>query len=244
MVNFNKIAVISFVVVALGLTITGIYFLLNPAEEGTQNQNQNQKDCEIHSIPCDGLVGWYNSSSFSPAKGWEDLSGLNNTLTIGGGLPKVESGKNYVQGASDDFILFPKGTLVKDYTLIHVTKYNGPVKGRIFQGMGVNWLSGHHAGAKGTSYQEGWISRGSGQDVQSFTLSIDQQSTFRYDNSEIETNAEANTIPAEISINYGHSQPSDWAVGEILVYNRHLTEDEIKSIKSYLRDKFNLAIHL
>lgn len=217
----------------IGLTVYVFY-------SGKEKVKEKESLCESSSIPCDGLIGWYNSSSFDNVKGWNDLSGNENTLIIKEGLPRVE--KNYIVGTKDDYLFFPKDILNEQYTLIHVSRYNGPIKGRIIQSVDKNWLSGHHLGDIGASYQEGWITRGKKTEKDTFSLFIDQKSRFRFDNSETFTNEKVNVIPQQLSINFGHSQPSDWAIGEILIYNRILESDEIDQIKMYTRDKFKLPI--
>jgi hypothetical protein len=88
-----------------------------------------------------GLVGWYKGEAWNGTS-WPDLSGNGNHCTdIKGTINKAG---NYIYGGTGDGIRFPTSILPSTYTLFHVARYNGSTKGRIFDGIAGNWLSGFY----------------------------------------------------------------------------------------------------
>jgi len=198
-----------------------------------------------------GLVGWYKGEAWNGSS-WPDLSGNGNHCTdIKGTINKV--GK-YIYGGTGDGIRFPTAILPSTYTLFHVTRYNGSTKGRIFDGVGttyVNWLSGFHGGKTGVAYHGdsygGWLTESSSTNfpLDQILISSDQKRLYRGNGVDLTINNSAVGSADRLSINWGYyssppnTENSDWAVWEVIVYNRELTLAEIESVENYLFDKFN-----
>ena len=192
------------------------------------------------------LVGWYKGEEWNGSS-WPDLSGNGNHCTdINGTINKAG---NYIYGGTGDGIRFPTAILPSTYTLFHVTRYNGSTKGRIFDGVGttyVNWLSGFHGGKTGVAYHGdsygGWLTESSSTNfpLDQILISTDQKSLYRGNGVNLTINNSAVGSADRLSINRGYyssppnTENSDWAVWEVIVYNRELSLDEIETVEGYL----------
>ena len=193
-----------------------------------------------------GLVGWYKGEAWNGTS-WPDLSGNGNHCTdIKGTINKAG---NYIYGATGDGIRFPSAILPSTYTLFHVARYNGANRGRIFDGVGtnyVNWLSGFHGGKTGVTYHGdsygGWLTQSSATNfpLDQILISTDQKSLYRGNGVDLTINNSAVGSADILSINWGYyssppnTENTDWAVWEVIVYDRELSLDEIVTIENYL----------
>ena len=129
-------------------------FILNTQYKGYVNFF-NPNSLKIPpSLPIkDGLTAYYDYNSFFNST-WYDYTKKNNAVLSSGGV-NVNNG--YIEGNDTTRILFPKKLLNENYTLIHITKYNGKNKQRILQGIDVDWLSGFWNGFNYSGYHNEWI---------------------------------------------------------------------------------------
>ena len=189
-----------------------------------------------------GLVGWYKGEAWNGSS-WPDLSGNGNHCTdINGTINKAG---NYIYGGTGDGIRFPTSILPSTYTLFHVARYNGTNKQRIFTGVSNNWLSGfwHYTDPPKTGVAYHGDGAGNQWLTQSATtafpldeilISTDQKSLYRGNGTNL-TTISVTGSSTRLSINYGsNSEYSDWAVWEVIVYNRELSLDEIETVEGYL----------
>jgi hypothetical protein len=187
-----------------------------------------------------GLIGAYTTDSFQNNK-LKDLSNNGNDATITGVITVID---NYLTGTVDSSIEFPINILPSTYTLIHIAKYNSNNKGRIFSGIGSNWLSGFDKGNVGVAYHEGWISFGNNL-PNDWTLSVDQNNLYRGNLNNFTTGIA--TGYTNLSVNSSKDEylsKSDWAIACILVYNRILSLQEIQAIENYLVNLYNNLIYI
>ena len=208
-----------------------------------------------------GLSAHYNGTSWTGTQ-LNDLSGNGNnvlsssisgTINVGddNGIPYLYGDTNsritfralaYVFGGFQ----FPFFTpiLIPNYTLFHITKYNGTNKQRILTNSSYspNWLSGHWSGSGEVAFHEGWLGGvSSGPSTNNWVLSTDQWTIYRA-NGNFQRNGGSGTFssPVTVSINSASIQESsDWALAEILFYDRILTESEIQQVESWLMDKYS-----
>ena len=182
-----------------------------------------------------GLVGWYKGEAWNGTS-WPDLSGNGNDCTETRGT--VRKTFDYIYGGTGDGIRFPVGILPSTYTLFHVTRYNGSIKGRIFDGTAGNWLSGFHGNKTGVAYHGYWLTQASATNFprDEILITADQRNLYRGNGIDLKINS-GTSQSQRIGINYGSrygNEPSDWAVWEVIVYDRELSLEEIESIENYL----------
>jgi hypothetical protein len=191
-----------------------------------------------------GLVGWYKGESWNGTS-WPDLSGNGNNCTEIKGT--INSSGRFMYGTKSDGVRFPTAILPSTYTLFHVAMYNGANRGRIFDGVGnVNWLSGFHGGKTGVAHHGAWLTQQATTafPVSNVLVSTDQKALYRGNGTNLTINSVTGSSD-RLSINYGyHTSPSitensDWAVFEVVVYNRELSLSEIESVESYLNARLD-----
>lgn len=190
-----------------------------------------------------GLSGRYVTSSVQSDK-WNDISGKGNDCTeVRGSLKNTFS---YVYGGIEDGFKIPKATMGPDnkYTIFYVARYNGWDRRRIFDGVDNNWLSGFHNHSTGVAHRnggEGWMAhRGNfNSNAQGWIQCTDQRVLFRTNGRDMKNRTDDDTklSTSQITVNFGQfstTESSDWAVKEIIIYNRELTLDEVFKVENYL----------
>ena len=192
-----------------------------------------------------GLVGLYTADSYED-KVWKDTSGKSNhTIKTNGNPIKktgVLNGLSVIQGGVEDGFVFPTTILPSVYTLFHITKYNGDKKGRIVSSVSGDWLSGHWAGRSGIAYHESWLAAYEDHHQSNWVLSTDQNNLYRSNN--VERGKAGKGVSANLVINNGMAYSQDvssFQIAEVIVYNRHLTAEEIKKVEGHLAHKYGLS---
>jgi hypothetical protein len=182
-----------------------------------------------------GLMAHYTADSFDSARNvWNDLSGYGNHVTEISGTISVQRGyAPYIYGGTSSWMNFPSTVLPPAYTLIYVARYNGAAKGRIFNGLSSNWLSGFYAGSAGVAFHNCFITQQTDLHGSNWMVASDRRDSFRSNGVERRT---GNSCVASnrLSINTQSSQRSDWAVQIVLVYNRKLADTEVSSVENWL----------
>ena len=199
-----------------------------------------------------GIKCWYTGKSLDEnGIKWSDASGNGNDIKDDNlkGLLKMAvdpvSGK-YVYGTVEDGIIIPFDFSGSNWTLFTVARYNDKKKGRIFDGKGVNWVGGWHSGRTGLAYYgKGWATpqvnvHGSGRTwIQ--TTAYRTQFFTNGDKRTPDATFATGEAPGKIAINMGQhaaNESSDWAVHEIIVYGRALSQKDRVKVEKYLLDKY------
>eukprot|EP01083_Nonionella_stella_P313608 1126540_1 len=197
----------------------------------------------------------YFGSSFDEISNtWVDLSGncrnvedryISEDITT---HPNTLNGETYISGGPFTQILFPDDVLPFEWTFFHVAKYNGEMKQRIFQSIHpYNVLFGFWNGMSGMALHQSWITQ-STQDMHgsNWVFSTDQRNMYR-------SNGIDRTIASQSSkyannqyrlcINTGNypTQPSDFAIAAILVFDYELSLNEYECVEEYLFAKYNTS---
>jgi hypothetical protein len=191
-----------------------------------------------------GLIGHYNADSWTGSS-WTDLSGAGNHVTDIGGTTSISISRPvgapaYICGAPTVWMKFPGGIqLSSQYTLFFVARYDGARRGRIFQGVDTNWLSGFHDGRAGVAYQGntcGFITSSIDLHGYDWVFGTDRRNSFRSNGVGRTTNAAACVFSGRIAINTGlmGGETSDFAVQSLIVYNRTLTDAEVFRVEAWL----------
>ena len=198
-----------------------------------------------------GLVGWYTGESWTGTQ-WTDLSGMGNHVTTYTGTINVgtftNNTKKYLYGtAGNARMTWPTAILPSTYTLFHIAKYNGTTRGRIFDGVTYNWLSGFWGGNSGMAYHQGWLTTYTKTyHGTNWVISSDQNSLYRSQGYQRGTGGGTDSpfqTYAQLTINNGAggSETSDWAVATVIVFNRTLTTTEMQTIEKWLNILYNVV---
>ena len=190
-----------------------------------------------------GLSGRYDVGS-ATASAWNDKSSNANNAPVDRGTLKVTA--TDVTGTTADGLKFPAAVLGTGgaYTLLYVGKYNGATKGRIFDATTNNWLSTWWATRVGVAHHNGWMTaHASGATLPNGSTELvqgtDSMGIYRLNGVDRKTSEPGAAKPTQITINSGQTNElSDWAMKEVIFYNRVLTLDEIKQVEKYLKDKY------
>lgn len=188
-----------------------------------------------------GLVGWYRGEEWNGTS-WPDRSGNGNNVTSIYGT--VKSQGRFIYGRTNDYMVFPSAILPSTYTLFHVAKYNGPTRRRIFCAESSttdytkNWLSGFWGGNTGVAYHMGWLTQSATPifPLSEVLISTDQKSLYRGNGTNLVTSS-VTGASFNLRINGQYNEWSDWAVAEVIVYNRELSLSEIESVEDYLETR-------
>ncbi|EJK52184.1 hypothetical protein THAOC_28574, partial [Thalassiosira oceanica] len=211
--------------------------------------------------PLQPNVAWFRSGTFDlVSKTWPNyiFGGIGATLS-GTGLSEVtESGHGAnkevtaLKGTTLDSINF--GDVIKTvFTICSVTRYTGGAFGRILNGEGADWLHGHHGwsngGKAGVAHYQGWKTKSDGTNVNPITdwvvmCGTNAGSQLKLVNGVSKGTADGGQGGVTLWINGGKYMPeesSDFAVAEVMVWDRGLTSDEMYSASNYLVKKFGVG---
>ena len=190
---------------------------------------------------------------------WNDVSGQENHVNFGSGLrgnilrsdPKDPNASDQLSAGSRSFPFlfgdvnagcrFPvtvMNEIITEYTLFHVSRHTGTQRERIFNGVDNNWLSGFHSGKSGVAFHGAWITPETDVHGSIWVVSTDQRNIYRSNG--VERGTITNGTSAHLSINHSNnnSEYSDWAVAEVIIYDRNLTTAEMEDVEAYLDNKY------
>ena len=200
----------------------------------------------------------------SGRKGWIDASGANASVASGNisGTPTIST-RGTTDGASSTrsskSLLTVSGTttdnitlvdLPNNYTMFHIARYRtSGSKGRLITTSSGNWLSGHYLGYAGATHHNWWLTP-EATNVPSnvgWVLSTDQLKTYRADGLDVSvsnvTNANNQSTSSGFGVNNSnYAQKSDFDVADILIFNRLLTNGEMRLMEEYLARAYGLTL--
>ena len=238
----------------------GLYVTSKEKVDGTTLEIRSEAT-NIAVLPRPGnIVGRYNAASLKNDK-WEDLSGKANHISadkIKGTLSKGEGFKGeFVKGTTSDGFTLPQVFDNKNWSFFAVARYgSNQNQKRIFVSgeTDKNWLIGHHEGKTGVAYYNTWVTPDPLTNVHGTRPWI--RITAQHNN--FETNGQSRSTgfsfdtdgqkpfnnPKSLGINVGQnseSEPSDWNVYEILVYDVTLDVVDREKVDKYLKEKYILG---
>ena len=199
-----------------------------------------------------GMVSWF--SSYDAAPKWPSRIG-SFVATTTAGVSRVLKGKGHGATKSLQYLSGDSGTKMKlgriakggAWTICSVTRYAGATRGRILNAKGKNSLHGHHGGKSGVVHIDGqWVTA----TVQSPEIRRDDWLTMCSANrGKVEYANGANVATgdraggganSEYYINGGDYMPnerSDWALAELITWDRALSDAEVKTVSDYLMNE-------
>ena len=200
-------------------------------------------------IPEDGLVARFEGKNAGTT--WSSSVGSARGITIGGGVNRNSASgygaeKQVTDLSGDTNAKMDFGQILPaTWTLCTLARYTGNTRRRIFQASG-NFIHGHWHDRRGIAHYDGWVtpsdpSRGNKHDWLVMCGTNGAQRVYA-DGVQIATGSRnGGSGNKKLGINYGdgsccNGETSDWAVAEIMVWNRALSDDEMLSVTKYLQD--------
>lgn len=188
-----------------------------------------------------GLTGRYTAESYSTSQRlWKDESGKTNDIRVSGDL-KVSDDKTYVYGGAGEKFTIPAELFDRQYTIFILSKYNGENKRRILTSSESGWFSGHNAGKSGVAYHDNWITEDADHYGSDWVLSTDQRNLYRANGRRLSGYGLDESFPRSVGVNIASGQESDYAIAEILVYNRELSEEDYLKVEKFLMEKYKVG---
>jgi hypothetical protein len=189
------------------------------------------------------LFAAYDGSTFSGTTWSDDINTYDTNNSTGS--PAISSsqlnGYDIVEGNTSAGLKWPTGILPSNYTLFHVTRYNGSTKRRIFSASNTNWLSGFHSGKAGVAYHNAWVGPQTDYHGTDWVISTDQRYLYRSNGVTRGTNGSSE---GDLTINMGqYSETSDWQCAEVIIFDRQLTQSEYEDVEEYLSKKYNIPLN-
>ena len=175
-----------------------------------------------------------------------DVSGNNRHATTAGTITKYFTNGNgatnpitYLTGGTSSTISFPSGSIPNNFTLLTLTRYNGGTRRRIIMAQSGNWLHGHYNGNRGVCHYDGWKSPSSSTGTQdNWLCCIGRNLTTTPNNIIVDGNgigtASGGTSNIQLSINIGYYETSDWGFACVLIWDKHLTDNECFELNSII----------
>jgi hypothetical protein len=186
-------------------------------------------------------VIWLDGASFKNNV-WYDKSGNGNDARTESVNANESNGLPILTGGTNSGVEIVKGWPSGDYTFVHLTRYNGGTRGRIWNGKKTNWLSGHWNGHAGWAHHNRWLEPNRDLPVDQWVLTVDQKNFARF-NAVNEVSAEG-TTPSGVGINQfggdGNNERSDWACAEVIVFEGNLSAGDMKAVEAYFIGKYKL----
>lgn len=185
---------------------------------------------------------------------WYDISGNSHNLDLGSSVSLTTYANSKVLHFPQDANGYGRNTSLNlassNFTVISwVRKLSSGNNGRTITAYNNNWLLAHHDSTYGDYYAEGWVndvgSPPSDTVWRMFTgtgnISNDQYSLFINDTNIVRNSSAGSQGPNGWNLNNQYGQYSDCEIGNLLCYNRVLSDDEITQIYNAYKSRFTYA---
>eukprot|EP00930_Biecheleria_cincta_P018462 TRINITY_DN1437_c0_g1_i1.p1 TRINITY_DN1437_c0_g1~~TRINITY_DN1437_c0_g1_i1.p1 ORF type:complete len:2162 (-),score=335.88 TRINITY_DN1437_c0_g1_i1:98-6583(-) len=203
----------------------------------------NSRDAQLPEAtpPDEGMVSWFRSEDAGPT--WTSVIGPYSASVAGGfvGTSERYYGSDLKHIWGDSRAIFNFGNIVpaSTFTVCSVTAYTGVQQGQILRSEG--WWHGHNAGQAGSVYYKGWVRNELNQSGVMKWLTVcasNQHEKVFVDGQELPASFVGKGGGVTVGINDGSiSDRSDWAVAEVITWDRVLSQSEMISAQNYLRAK-------
>jgi len=203
----------------------------------------NSRDAQLPDAtpPDEGMVAWFRSEDSGPS--WKSAIGAY-TATEGGGFVGTSEryyGSDIKHIRGDNRASFNFGNIIptSTFTMCSVSAYTGVQQGQILRAD--NWWHGHNEGMTGTVYYKEWVRNENNQSGSMKWLTVcasNQHESVFVDGRELPSSFVGTGGGVKVGINDGSVEKrSDWAVAEVITWDRVLTPSEMIDTQNYLRAK-------
>ena len=141
-----------------------------------------------------------------------------------------------------DAIVHIGNDILSSWTFFAIARYAGDERGRIITNLlpGNNFLSGHWNGNSGIAHHEGWVTQTSDLFGRNFFINTATASNVRVNGKSQGTGGNGRSTLPTLYIN-GTSEPSDWEVVELIIYNTELTIAQRVQMENYLSSYYGIT---
>jgi len=183
-------------------------------------------------------VGTFGGSLTNPGS---VTIGVSPMATYGASLPV-----KYISGSATQAFRF--GTILNsNFTICSVTRYTNTTMGRLLRGTDTNFLHGHWNGYSGVAYYAAWATnpRRNKNSNNWVVLCGGVQSSFLLETGNL---ISGGLQVQGLGVNVGGccwaDEPSQWAIMELAVWNRKLTDQEMATASQYFQWKLEAGTGL
>ena len=162
--------------------------------------------------------------------------------------------QHYIYGAQSDKLFMPANSLPNAFTLCTLTRYTGGAKGRIITASSFNFIHGHYFGNRGVAYYGTWKTSSSdlpGADDLDWLVMCGKNvanggpASILADGVPRNTATSAGNGGGQLRVNTQSGELSDWALGHILVWDRHLSDVDMAAVsETMMRSLHDASIDL
>jgi hypothetical protein len=133
-------------------------------------------------------------------------------------------------------------SILSSWTIFSIARYAGERKGRIITNLlpGNNFLSGHWNGNSGIAHHEGWVTQTGDLFGTDFFINTATASNMRVNGKSQGIGGNGRSTLPNLYIN-GESEPSDWQVVELIIYNTELTIAQRVQMENYLSSYYGIT---
>jgi hypothetical protein len=167
-----------------------------------------------------------------------DISGYGRNAITSGTITKTTASGDgatraitYISGNTSSTITWPSGSIPSNFTILSLTRYTGETRGRILQSSSQDWIHGHHGGNRGVCHYQNWKTSYNSRGIQNnWLICIGKNSSTIPNNILVDGVSVGNVSGGDgnrtlVIKNTG--EVSNWALSYVVIWNRHLTDDEM-----------------
>jgi hypothetical protein len=150
----------------------------------------------------------------------------------------------FISGSTQSRLYWPEGSIPNTFTICSITRYTGGANGRILNGIGRNWLHGHHGGRSGMAYYEKVLmddtkrSFSSDWAVMCGSNGLPSPTNILYNGAALGTD-QGGLGGGTLGVNPTNSEQreySDWALSFVAIWDQHLTAEEMQTASDALME--------
>lgn len=202
-----------------------------------------------------GLFAWFKSSELGTSGNggskWvstvgkfiaKPTKGTVKTVTTTGNGAKGQV--RAVTGTTASSYNFGGNILADKYTICSLTRYTGGARNRILTGTRSNWLHGHWANRAGVAHYDGWLGGAPTDRVgnkDDWVVLCGTSQKIILHGKVVASRGNHVAGSQGVAINTGEN--SDWAVAEIITWNRVLSDKEMQDATVYLQKVLDGGSH-
>ena len=196
-------------------------------------------------VPQEGLFAWFKSSELGETGNggskWVSTVGDFTAQPTSGTVQTVTSTGHgasapvrTVKGGTSSAYTFGK-ILADKYTICSLSRYAGGNKQRILTGGSTNWLHGHWGGKAGVAHFDGWLGSLSNRvtPIDDWVLLCGTSQALFLRGKKVATRSDQRAGNQAVVINT--YEKSDWAVAEVITWDRALSDKEMEDASAYLQ---------